>query len=69
MGLVKKRTRRHGLKLMLKDALAAGLEIVRIEEEVDGKITITTGKPDEQVNIGQTTNGAYETPEDLRKLI
>jgi hypothetical protein len=42
-------------------ALAAGLEVRRIEIGKDGKIVVVTGKP--------MATGESETPEELRKLI
>jgi len=41
---------------------AAGVEIARVEIEIDGRITVVAGKPDE-------TSQTRETSENLKKLI
>jgi hypothetical protein len=44
---------------MVKGVVAAGVEVVRVEVDTDGRIVVIAGKP--QI--------AGETPEDVKKLL
>ena len=49
---------------MVKGVLAAGVDVMRVEVDMDGRIVVIAGKP--QVGSGVL---AGETPEDVKKLL
>ncbi len=49
---------------MVKGVVAAGVDVMRVEVDTDGRIVVIAGKP----QIGSAAL-AGETPEDVKKLL
>lgn len=56
--------RRPSVRAMIKDAEKAGKKVSGATVAADGSVSLQFGE-----DVKPNGNGAYETPEDLRKLI
>ena len=65
--------RQTDLTRALKGALAAGIEIERVEIDKDGKIVVVAGAPEQITEKRLETSGGtalpVDSPEEVRKLI
>jgi hypothetical protein len=62
--VARRRKRRPSVRAMIKDAEKAGKKVSGATVAADGSVSLQFGE-----DVKPNGNGAYETPEDLRKLI